>query len=1038
MAWTSEQIKAIEEEGTNIIVSAGAGSGKTAVLTTRVLEKVKKKIHINELLILTFTNAAAAEMKERIKKNLIDENLTDEINKLDKAYITTFDSFALSLVKKYHYLLNIPKNVTITDSSILNTQKRKILNEIFEEYYKENNNEKFKNLIYTLCTKDDEELQSTLLNLANKLEIRIDLEEYLENYLEFFYNNEKIKEIIRDYQTILKEKIAELFTTIDQERNNFESDYLSKILESLSPLKETEDLDSLLAKIEVSKLPILPRGSEEETKNAKEKINATLKELKELTIYGNTDTIKSDYVKSKELIEIILEIFQKYFQRLTKYKMQNFIFDFQDIAHLSLKLVKENSTIRESLKNEFKEIMVDEYQDTSDTQEAFISLISNNNVYMVGDIKQSIYRFRNANPHIFRDKYNSYSKGLNGKKIDLLKNFRSRKEVLENINTIFNPVMDEDIGNADYITSHQMVFGNLSYEEKGASNTPHEMDILTYNPKESEFSKEEIEIFTIGQDIINKIKNSYPVFNMKTGELKGAEYKDFCIIMDRNTTFDLTKKIFEYLKIPLALYKDEELNTSTDIYLIKNILTFLIQIKERNFTETFRHAFISIARSYLYRLPDDEIFTYFTNFTFKESEIFKDLAPISKEIDSKSISEILEEVILKTNLYEKLITVGNMKETTIRIDKIMELSNNYNQLGYTIYEFVNFLEELLTKDEKIKYNLGTSSSNSVKIMNIHKSKGLEFPICYFCGLYKSFSKKDLTSLIIYEKDSPIYIPIFNDGLKENVTKLLIKEKMKKEDISEKIRLFYVALTRAKEKMVFLLPENNTSYEQKNENGIISNSIRYKYKSFADIFYSIPNEISKYIKKIDTNNLNLTKDYLIPQELKLDISSSNAKINVNPINIKENMIESVTFSKKIPKFIDKETKKNMDLGIKVHEIFEYIDFKNFDANLIDDPWLCSLIENLLNQPLLKNRKDATIYQEYEFIYQKENKEYHGIIDLMLIYKDHIDIIDYKLNDITDEAYIDQLKGYKEYIEQEQKLPVHTYLFSILTKTIKEII
>ena len=135
---------------------------------------------------------------------------------------------------------------------------------------------------------------------------------------------------------------------------------------------------------------------------------------------------------------------------------------------------------------------------------------------------------------------------------------------------------------------------------------------------------------------------------MKTGELKGAEYKDFCIIMDRNTTFDLTKKIFEYLKIPLALYKDEELNTSTDIYLIKNILTFLIQIKERNFTETFRHAFISIARSYLYRLPDDEIFKYFTNFTFKESEIFKDLAPISKEIDSKSISEILEEVILKT------------------------------------------------------------------------------------------------------------------------------------------------------------------------------------------------------------------------------------------------------------------------------------------------------------------------------------------------------------------------------------------------------
>ena len=1038
MAWTNEQLKAIEESGTNIIVSAGAGSGKTAVLTTRVLEKVKKGIHINELLILTFTNAAAAEMKERIKKNLSEENLTEEINKLDTAYITTFDSFALSLVKKYHYLLNIPKNVTITDSSILNTQKRKILNEIFEEYYQENNNEKFKNLIYTLCTKEDEELQNTLLNIANKLEIRIDLEEYLKNYLEYFYSDEKIQEIITEYQNILKDKIAEIFITVDQEQNNFESDYVTKILESLSPLKETEDLDTLLAKIEISKLPILPRGSEEETKNAKEKINASLKELKELTKYGNTETIKEDYLKSKDLIDIILEIFQKYFHRLNTYKMENFVFDFQDIAHLSLKLLKENKTIRETLKKEFKEIMVDEYQDTSDTQEAFISLISNNNVYMVGDIKQSIYRFRNANPYIFRDKYNSYSKGIDGKKIDLLKNFRSRKEVLENINTIFNPVMDEEIGNADYITSHQMVFGNLSYEEKGASNTPHEMDILTYNPQNSEFSKEEIEIFTIGKDILKKINNSYPVFNMKTGELKGAEYKDFCIIMDRNTTFDLTKKIFEYLKIPLALYKDEELNTSTDIYLIKNILTFLIQIKERNYNETFRHSFMSIARSYLYRLLDDEIFTYFTNFNFKDSQIFKDLAPIAKIIDSKSISDILETVINKTNFYEKLITIGNIKETTVRIDKIMDLANNYNQLGYTIYDFVNFLEELLTKDEKIKYNLGTSSSNSVKIMNIHKSKGLEFPICYFCGLYKTFSKRDLTSLIIYEKDSPIYIPIFNDGLKENVTKLLIKEKMKKEDISEKIRLFYVALTRAKEKMIFLLPENDNPYEQKNENGIITNTIRFKYKSFADIFYSIPKEISPYIKKIDLNTLDLTKNYLIPQELKLDITSSNIKMNVNPINIEEKTVESVTFSKKIPKIIDKETKRNMDLGTKVHEILEYIDLKNFDPNLIEDPWLCSLIENLLNQPLLKNRKDADIYQEYEFIYQKDDKEYHGIIDLMLIYNDHIDIIDYKLNDITDEAYINQLKGYKEYIKAKKDLPIHTYLFSILTKNIKEII
>ena len=178
MAWTPDQLKAIQKSGTNIIVSAGAGSGKTAVLTTRVLEKLKHGIHINELLILTFTNAAAAEMKERIKKNIEKENLSDELELIDASYITTFDSFALSLVKKYHYLLNIPKNITITDASIITLQKKKILADILERFYQEKKSH-FCALIDTLCVKDDEELQKNILALADKLNMKTDLEDYL-------------------------------------------------------------------------------------------------------------------------------------------------------------------------------------------------------------------------------------------------------------------------------------------------------------------------------------------------------------------------------------------------------------------------------------------------------------------------------------------------------------------------------------------------------------------------------------------------------------------------------------------------------------------------------------------------------------------------------------------------------------------------------------------------------------------------------------------------------------------------------------------
>lgn len=1037
MAWTTDQLKAINTTGSNIIVSAGAGSGKTAVLTTRVLELIKKGIHINELLILTFTNAAAGEMKERIKKNLEKENLTEELAKIDAAYITTFDSFALSLVKKYHYLLNIPQNITITDSTILNKEKRRILREIFNEYYEKNNNLLFQNWINTNCIKDDDELFLNVLNLANKLEIRIDLNNYLKNYLNNFYNSSKIKTLITEYLNILKEKIDELLTALNLESNYFETDYYNKMYEITNDLTNYSSLDELIAKINIFKLPILPRGSDEETKDAKERINKVSKELKDLTVYGNEETIIKDYLESKNHLEIIIEILTKYFQKLTDYKMKNYLFDFNDIAHLSLKILEENKDIRNSLKNEIKEIMVDEYQDTSDIQEKFISLIENKNVYMVGDIKQSIYRFRNANPNIFRQKYNAYSQNQNGLKIDLLKNFRSRKEVLNNINTIFNPIMDEEIGNADYQTSHQMVFGNVSYEENGKTNNNNQMEILTYNANSKEYTKEEIEIFAIGKDILTKIDSNYLVYDMKKDEKRPATYKDFCIIMDRNSSFDLTKKIFEYLGIPLTLYKDEELNNNTDIYLIKNIFILLNEIKENNYQEKFKHAFLSVARSFLYRLSDEEIFTLFKNFQFKNSIVYKDLIPITKKLEITSIEKILNEIIEITDFYNKLITNGDVEEATTRLETIINLTKNYSSLGHNIEDFISFLDELLIKDEKIKYNLGTSSSNSVKIMNIHKSKGLEFPICYFNGLYKSFSKADLKGLIIYEKDSPIYVPIFRDGIKENIIKLLIKEKIKKEDISEKIRLFYVALTRAKEKMIFLIPEKENLQEIKDENAHIIKSIRYKYSSLADLFYSIPNELKHYEKKLDINTINLTKDYLKSKDLIINIKKDNTRLTVNEIDIKIKNIENKTFSKKNIVVIDKETKRNMDLGIKVHETLELIDFKNYNSNIIDDLWLKSLIEKLIKSFLFKNIENAEIYQEYEFIYEKDSTIYHGIIDLMLVYDDHIDIIDYKLNDITDESYIKQLKGYKEYIKSQKNVSVYTYLFSILTGTIKEI-
>lgn len=1031
MAWTKEQETAIYTSGTNILVSAGAGSGKTAVLSTRVIEKVKNNTHIDELLILTFTNAAAGEMKERIKKKLKENNLTEELIRLDNAYITTFDSFALSLVKKYHYLLNIPREIGITDESILTLEKKRILNKIFDSLY-EQEEENFLKLIKDFCLKDDDSLKTEILSLANTLEIRTDKEEYLNSYIEKNYNERIFEYLLSTYKQILDTSIEELQSELEIESQYFEQDYTEKIRTTLNNLSNVLDLDELIALIKSAKIPSVPKGSEDETKTAKKKLSDLLKKIKEQkTCFGNREEIIKDYQETKPYLTTVIHILKLYFKSLENWKKEHNAYDFTDIAHLSLKLLKEQESIREELKYFFKEIMVDEYQDTGDSQEEFISLIENNNVYMVGDIKQSIYRFRNANPYLFKEKYDKYQKEKGGIKIDLLKNFRSRREVLDDINVIFNPIMTNKIGNAEYIESHQMIFGNTLYETKGNTNQNYNMDILEYDANQKEFQKEEIEIFAIAKDILNKVKNHYQVFDKESQELHNARWEDFCIIMDRNSSFDLTKKIFEYLKIPLSMYKDEVLTDSYDIAILKNLIELLLCIKEKKYDKTFSYAFTSIARSFLYRLSDEEIYDYLENRNFWDSKILKDLNDIVPKINSYSPKEIIELLLEKTKFYKQSITTGNVEEKQKRLEKLLDLSESLQNLNFDIYKFQEYLTDLLTEKQVIKMNLGIESENAVKIMNIHKSKGLEFNICYFCGLYKSFSKEDIKGNIIYEKSLPIYMPNKTFGTKETVLKLLIKEKIKEDDISEKIRLFYVALTRAKEKMILILPEKENTVEIKDANGTVTEGIRYRYQSIADMLYSIPETLKKYKKNLKLETLELTKNYKFSKELEKTLDSNIEQIEVQELEIQnQEEITHKTFSKKMDSIISKETKRNIDLGLKVHNTLEYIDFKNYQEDTIEDPFIRNLINKMLQTQIFKNIKNANIYQEYEFIYEEQQQEYHGIIDLMLEYDNHIDIIDYKLNDITDEKYLSQLEGYKKYIEKNTKKEVHTYLFSIL--------
>lgn len=1034
--WTKEQEEAIYTSGKNIIVSAGAGSGKTAVLSERVLHKIEEGTHVNELLILTFTRAAADEMKDRIRKKISGkEELKKELTLLNSSYITTFDSFALSVVKKYHYLLNITDNINITDESIVKIQNKKILDEIFERSYK---NIRFQELIKKYCIKTDKVLKENILSIALKIDGFIDPFGFIDNVYNNFFNENNVDNLLKTYESI----INDLKKTIELEIENmslyFDSDYIEKVNDAVYNILNA-DIDELHLYSTV-KLPTVPRGSSEEAKASKDSLKKACDKLLSYGNYGTINDIKNDIYSTKDTVLTILEIIKEFLLEIEKYKKENDIYTFNDISKLSIKILKENENIREELKGSFKEIMIDEYQDTNDVQETFIGMISNNNVYMVGDIKQSIYRFRGSNPEIFKEKYSNYSKDIGGYKIDLIKNFRSRSEVLDNINKIFCLIMDYNLGSAEYSVSHQMVYGNTAYDTEKVDGFNYNFRVLEYlnKQKESGFSDIEVEIFTIAKDIKNKLDNNFQVFDKEDGKLRNATYNDFVIILDRSKYFDDFKKIFEYFDIPLTILKDGKLNSTTDILLIKNLVDFIIKIKEDVYDIDFKYDFISIARSFLYEYSDEYIFDIVTNNKIKETTIYNDLSTLSDKLNSYTSSLLFNDILDVTDFYNKLNKVGDYEEVNVRLKTINSLSSSLSSLGLSIMDFRDYLTDIIENDEDIKYATYTKEGNSVKILTIHKSKGLEYPICYFADLDHEFNTSELKDKFIVDKKYGLIVPSNLGEIDNSLLKEMYKYDFNREEVSEKIRLFYVALTRAREQMIIVLPDRETRTLEKNNDGVIEEIRRLSFNKLSSFIYGIKNYLYSYFEQIDIEKLGLTKNYLYHKKIVQEtLNNIKDNINVEEINIENEVVEEKHFSKETNKIITKEENDLMKFGTKVHEIFELLDFRNIDLSLVDNKFIRNKVEKFLSNDLLKNISNANIYKEYEFIYNKDNNEYHGIIDLMLEYDNHIDIIDYKLKSITDENYIKQLNGYKEYIEKISNKNVSTYLYSILDEKVLQI-
>lgn len=1018
MNFTEEQLQAIMKEGRNIIVSAGAGSGKTAVLSERVLRKVKDGIHVDELLILTFTNAAAKEMKERIRGKLLEAHFDEEVIRLEKAYITTFDAFALATVKKYHEVFNISREISICDTVFLDLKTEHILNELFLELY-EKNDENFEMFISKFCTKDDTAVQKNILDLYHKLEMRYDMKEYLENYIENYYNTSYIEGKCQEYVSLLKEKQKRAEKLLTELSLSLDSLEFSKY-ESVSKFLHSTNYDSMVSNFTTS-LPRVNKNYTEEAKEIKSQLAEILQSFKNYFIYENEEEIKNEILSTKPILIQLISILQELERRVSSYKKKEELYTFTDIFKLAIALVENHPDVRRAISLSFHEIMIDEYQDNNDLQEIFINIISHHNVYMVGDIKQSIYRFRNANPNIFKTKYDLYSNGKEGYKIDLNRNFRSRSEVLDDINLLFNDLMDLDIGGADYQASHQMIFGNQLYETKGKSNENYHLEVLKYEKSQQKnISLEEQEIFIICHDIKEKIQQGFLVFDKHEKKLRPLRYSDIVILLDKTKYFDLYKKIFEYFQIPLSVYKDEKLKNDTDIFLINHILKLIYKVKEKNFDSSFQYSFLAIARSYLFRLEDALIFSYFVNRDFENSVIIQKIISLLAFVDQESPLSFYHRILDTFEIEKKIITTQNIKAARIRLEYFYNMLKDFTSKGYTVYEFSEYLDALYDGEYDLSFSLNKEEENSCKIMTIHKSKGLEYPVCYFASFTSKFNLRELNEKFLYDSDYQIVTPSILDTMKPTIMAHLLKAKVLKEEIGEKIRLFYVALTRSKEKLIIVMPEQEAVLKEKES-----------YRSFYDMMQTVSEKIEPFVKR---TSISVSKEYLKMKDIVKHEFASGDPLEVEEICYEERKIEQKRYSKDTLQLITKEQQELLDLGVKLHELLEFMDFKKPNYEGLSSS-IVQKLQAFCNLNLIQENLNSKFYHEYEFVVQNDGEFCHGVIDLLIENQQELIIVDYKLKNISDFKYQEQLEGYKKALNARSSKKVSCYLYSILEEKLE---
>jgi len=1054
--FTPSQMDAIHYEGKNVLVSAGAGSGKTAVLSERVLRKLESGVRIDELIILTFTKAAAEEMKKRIKDKMKSSKaLQNQLKYLENAMISTFDSFCLRQVKTYGYLLGIEEEIKISDHVDLELAKKAALDETLKYFYTHPTQE-FKEVSSLLFDKGDRVLVSGLQKLISALEKQVLPEKYLLEQSNFVYTEEKMNLILSDFFVIVQDHYVALKDEVEVFYQAFHYDpeiigaYQVAFNEFFDAF-ETGNQEQIIKTITTFKFPRKKTIRNDE--DLKEKLTHYHDQIKKyftqlLTMFTKYHVTSINEVKenirfTETMLKVINNLGLYYYRMLNRIYKENNLYDYTSVMNLTIELFESNLELREDFKQKYNEVMVDEYQDTNDFQEYLITLLTNHNCFMVGDMKQSIYGFRNANPKNFLAKFNNYFNSDAGKLITLDRNFRSRSEVLSDINMIFSKVMDERIGGIDYHKNQALIFGQTAYQMNPVANA--HMDVLKYDYQAKlesgiTYSRDEYETMIILDDIKQKVDTGYLVYDTQKEELRRCRYQDFCILVDRKTTFHLYEKEALNYQVPLLAVKEEEFSSNIEIMALHQILRLLASFSSNEaYEEYFKSSFYGSFRSFVFQKDDGLLLSLLTSFTGNRKEDFtlveksilnpefQILKQLSMDLNTLPLFEGLLNVLDKLQWNHQLLYLEDPEKSLARMNFFMESISS--KQGFTFSDLLYYMDTLYDEEElDISYEKDYNfSENKVKLMTIHKSKGLEFQIVYYPGLHKKFIIDEDKEFFSFHPVYGLYSKTYQNGFFPTILKMIHVNNAKEEMVSERIRLFYVALTRAKEKMIFLLDESKLKEQVVHYDlyGVASVLSRKKLGSFASLISIVP-ATTGFAKHIE-----VTKKTEQRLEAK---KKEKTRLDTLRFDFNSTLEKKERYSKETQDLILEDDKVKMKIGIKIHALLEHLNFSNPEEQLSRS----SEQEKRIIMNFMDAFKEELIgsiaYHEYEFFLE----ERHGFIDLLLEKEQLMIIIDFKLKKITDLSYITQVKGYMNYIHQVTKKPVKGYLYSLIEGTKLEVI